>query len=128
MDFLNKKIYVFHFLPCLVPLVFSISAVVTGLFWLYILTVLSAFAVVGLVPSYKRRENLWMFLIVAISGIPVNIVLILGVLDFGLMEHMFLIGRILWCCILYSCLFSIEEILFGIVTRRIWKRQYKLKI
>lgn len=36
------------------------------------------------------------------------------------------IGKILWSVLIYCLLLSIEEIVMGIVTRLIWRKQYKI--
>lgn len=69
-----------------------------------------------------------MFIFVAIVGLPINIWLSYMLVSEGLVCSGFLIGDIIWGTMLFFIFLSIEEIVFGIITRMIWKRQYKIKL
>lgn len=69
-----------------------------------------------------------MFIFTAVAGLPVNIALSYYVVSEGFLGTGFLIGDILWGALLCCIFFSLEEIVFGVVTRLIWKKQYKLKL
>ena len=68
-----------------------------------------------------------MFLLVALSTIPLNLYLLAeyGYLV-GASRHSGIISSSLLSIIWYDVLLSVEEILMGIITRLIWKKQYKL--
>ncbi len=97
--------------------------------WIFLLlAVLSLFVIVGTVPLFRRRESLYMFIFVAIAGVPINIVLSYWLVSEGLVSAGFVIGDILWGMLLCCVFLSVEEIIFGVVTRMIWKRQYVIKM
>lgn len=81
---------------------------------------------VALTPWARKRENIWMFLLVAVSGIPVNIVLIRWLLGLSVFETHFFVLAFFRSVALYLILFSMEELILGVVTRMIWKKQYKI--
>ena len=116
------------FLPLLFAVVpLSIASLGAGMKSVAVmsLTVPILFVMVGLLPFCHRRENLWMFAFSAISVIPINIY-ILQSID---LSHYFddsLIKTCLWSVLLFFILLAIEEISLGLVTRFVWKRQYKL--
>lgn len=88
-------------------------------------TALSLFVLVALLPFCHRRENLWMFIFVAIFGLPINIYLSKECtpLLFGDDSS---IELFCYSALVFFVLFSIEEIVFATITRIIWRRQYKL--
>lgn len=97
--------------------------------WLFLmLCVLSLFFIVGIVPVFKRRESLYMFILVGIAGLPINIRLSYWLVSEEFISSGFLVGNILWGTLLCCVFFSVEEIVFGVVTRFIWKKQYKIKL
>ena len=81
---------------------------------------------VALTPWAKKRENTWMFLLVAVSGIPVNIVLIRWIFELSIFESHFFLLTLFRGVALYIMLLSAEELILGVVTRMIWKNQYKI--
>ena len=88
-------------------------------------TALSLFVLVALLPFCHRRENLWMFIFVAIFGLPINIYLSKECTPLLFGDDS---GIELFCysALVFFVLFSIEEIAFATITRIIWRRQYKL--
>lgn len=81
---------------------------------------------VALTPWAKKRENTWMFLLVAVSGIPVNVVLIRWLFELSIFESHFFLLTLFRGVALYIMLLSAEELILGVVTRMIWKNQYKI--
>ncbi len=69
-----------------------------------------------------------MFVFVAIVGLPINIWLSYTLVSEDIVSSGFLIGDIVWGALLFFIFISIEEIVFGLITRMIWKKQYKIKI
>ena len=112
----------------------SISAILSTVFlinqsWMIlILCIISLFMIVGTVPLFRKRESLYMFILVALAGLPINIRLSYWLVSEGLISSGFLIGNILWLMLLCCVFCSVEEIVFGIIARMIWRRQYKVKI
>lgn len=69
-----------------------------------------------------------MFIMVALAGLPINIRLSYWLVSEDVISFGFLIDKILWVAVLCCVFFSVEEIAFGIITRLIWRKQYKVKI
>lgn len=111
-------------LPVMLSMVFLVNRS-----WLFLLiSILSLFFIVGFVPLFKRRESLYMFILVGAAGLPINIRLSYWLVSEEFISSGFLLGNILWVALLCCVFFSVEEIVFGIVTRLIWKKQYKIKL
>jgi len=93
--------------------------IVTSLF----LTFLAIYLVIIGFRENRGCECLWMFLLVAITLLPINIAI-----EFNCyyLISIFLggrIGRIVGLFLLYCVLFSIEELIAGIIGRIIWESQ-----
>ena len=127
MPSLKTVIKAAQLLIAAVPVVFSVVFLASHS-WIYLLLcVISMFAVVAVLPLCRRRESLYMFSLVGFAGFPVNLRLALWlVIDGFFGENLFTKG--LWCFFLCCVFFSVEEIVFGIITRMIWKRQYVIKV
>lgn len=69
-----------------------------------------------------------MFIFVAIVGLPINIWLSYMLVSEGVISSGFLIGDVVWGAMLFFVFLSVEEIVFGVITRMIWKKQYKIKM
>lgn len=117
-----------QFIFALIPLFISIAFLPKQSVFLLILYVISLFIIIGVVPIFKKRENLWMFLLVAVTAIPINVNLIYSFVNMGYLKELNWFRIILWIFLIYCILFSIEEIVFGVITRFIWRKQYKAKI
>lgn len=123
-DRMNRLQLLTLVIPLIFSLLFAFSASVIAL----ILWAVSVFAVISFVPVFDKRENLWAFLCVALSGIPANVYLVIIIMEwefFGFVEGFL---AFLFPILLYALLFSIEEIVFGVAIRFFHPRQYKLNI
>lgn len=112
----------------LVPVFLSILFLVHKIWWILPLCIFSLFLIVATVPLFKKRESLCMFLLVAVTGFPLNIKLAYWLIDDLYFGMDFFIGDLCYGMLICCILFSIEEIVFGVITRLIWKRQYKIKL
>ena len=110
------------------PTVLSVGFLVNQSWLILLFCILSLFIIVGVVPVFKRRENLYMFILVGIAGIPINIRLSYWLVSEEFISSGLLLGNILWIALLCCVFFSVEEIVFGVLTRLIWKKQYKIKL
>ena len=128
MFYLNKKVRNIQLITGLLPTVLSVAFLVKESVLFLLLCVISLFITVGTVPLFRKRESLFMFILVAIAGLPVNIRLACWLVFEGIIGSDFLPVDILWTVFLCCVLFSVEEIAFGVITRMIWKRQYRLKV
>lgn len=112
----------------LIPLMFSVAFVFYQSVLLTVLMIISPFVIVGTVPIFKKTQNIWMFLIVSVTVIPVNSYMICAIFSLGSLEDYNLFNKILYGAMLYCFFFSVEEILFGVITRLIWRNQYKINL
>lgn len=109
------------------PVFLSILFLVHKTWWVLGLCILSLFLLVATVPLFKKRESLYMFLLVAATGFPLNIKLAYWLISESYLGLDLLFGDLCYGVLICCVLFSIEELLFGVITRFIWRRQYKLK-
>ena len=86
------------------------------------------FAAVACFPPARRHESLWMFLLVAVTGVPVNIAVIILAAQYPFLTSDLAPLTVLRCALLYMMLFSAEQLSFGSVTRLIWPRQVRIRI
>ena len=110
---------------CALPLTISAVAVIYERWLLLPIQVVMLFVVIAVVPHFRKRETMWMFIGVAVSMLPVNIYLAVFLSEYVAMGE---ITAVIWGFILFYVFFSLEEIAFGFLSRIIWRRQYKLKI
>ena len=120
---LNKGIWIVG-----VPFVFSVLAVIKHSVVMFILFILVHFLILKITPAFKHCENIGMFVIVAFSSIPVNFYIFKLLIDMELLFDSFLVINILRGVLYYIVLLSIEEVIMGILTRWIWRKQYKFTI
>ena len=87
----------------------------------YVLAAAALLFFVKVMPFCRRRENLWMFFLVAVCSIPMNTSLMIRYI-----QPYRLVLRLLLRSFLYLLLLSVEEIVMGYITRSLWVRQYRL--
>lgn len=113
------------------PIVISIASAHYKMLWLIPVAVLSLFVLVGTLPFCRKRENLWMFVLTAFCSIPVNWFLLT---NFEIWKNVLYSGgesRILTKIVIVEymmVLTGVEEIILGLLTRMLWRKQYKLYI
>lgn len=90
--------------------------------WGIMLGILIVFMVIKSVSFIKEQESTWVFLISAIATIPFNIKLACIAVDMYLIDG-FALMKILFGIVVYLCILSAEEILFGVMARIIWTKQ-----
>lgn len=113
------------------PIVISIASAHYKMLWLIPVAVLSMFVLMGTLPFCRKRENLWMFVLTAFCSIPVNWFLLT---NFEIWKNVLYSGgesRILTKIVIVEymmVLTGVEEIILGLLTRMLWRKQYKLYI
>lgn len=122
-----NKLNVLQTVAGVLPMLLSILFLVHKRWWILGLCILSLFLLVATVPLFKKRESLYMFLLVAATGFPLNIKLAYWLISESYLGLNSLFGNLCYGALICCVLFSIEEIVFGVMTRLIWRRQYKLK-
>lgn len=114
-------------LPLLALAALSLIAALNQSLLLLILFPVLHFVVIRITPAFRHHESLWMFILVAVSSIPLNISILLWMI-----EHMdflfdtFFVLVVFRAALCYTVLFSIEEVVMGLITRLLWKKQRKL--
>ncbi len=117
----------------LLPLLVAMTAVHFRLRLLILVPaiVILIFLLVGILPFAHKRENLWLFLICAVSFIPINLFglnMYTGWKEFLCVEPDIRILSIASTVEALLILTSVEEVVVGFLGRLIWRRQYKLRI
>lgn len=113
------------------PIVISIASAHYKMLWLIPVAVISMFVLVGTLPFCRKRENLWMFVLTAFCSISVNWFLLT---NFEIWKNVLYSGgenRILTKIVIVEymmVLTGVEEIILGLLTRMLWRKQYKLYI
>lgn len=111
-----------------IPFVFSWIAVIKHSVFLFTLLFLAHFVLLKIIPGFRGRENLWMFIIVFVSSIPLNLYILRLMNEWELIFGSMLILGILRCILYYIVILSVEEVIMGIFTRLIWKKQYRIDL
>lgn len=105
------------------PLMLSILAAVNEMWWLYPVAAALQFVVVGVLPAARRQESVFMYTLTAVSAIPLNLMLVQMAWSMLLLSEYSLIYRLLLVISAYCVLLNLEEIVFGMLIRNIWKKQ-----
>lgn len=111
-----------------IPIALSWVAVFNRSIVLLFFFVLAHFVVMKVVKCFKGRESLWMFVLVAVTSVPINIYVLIQLHKLDMIFDSFFILGIFRCVLYYCILFSIEEIVMGVITRLLWKKQYKISL
>lgn len=82
------------------------------------------FVVVAVTPICRRYESIWIFLLTLVLTVPVNIGITKSVIEMGILELEFPLGRLINVIEIYLPLLAMEELMLGILGRMIWPRQY----
>ncbi len=118
---LNKQVFTLG-----IPFLLGLAAVILHAPFVHILCFVSHFLLLRFVPLFKGRENLWMFLMTALSAIPVNIGFLIEFGTYGVIFYpSFLPAAILRGALYFFVLFSAEEVIMASLTRLIFKNQKK---
>ena len=70
----------------------------------------------------KGQESTWVFLVLTIVTMPFNIKIAFIVVGLYL-DDGFILAKFLGGMVVYLCILSMEEILFGVMARIMWPRQ-----
>lgn len=96
--------------------------------WFFrIIGIVAMFYFVAFFPGCKKRENMWIFVLTVFATIPLNIWFMEVTQYLKIYLDLEMWQYIPVCVTIYTIFLYIEELLFGIITRLIWKRQYVFK-
>ncbi len=110
----------------LLPAVFAAYCVYKNQILAAICAGVELFAIVLGVPRFRMRENQWMFLFGTLYCLPFNIRIVLMIIEEEVLDYEGAILQTLIYIVLFSVLFSVESVVFGIIVRLIRPRQYRL--
>lgn len=105
---------------------FALSAIIVFLFgkiWPMGLVLTAIFLYVAYSKNCRGCESTWLFLLIAVAFLPLNIALSISFFDLSRLFIAGMIGRLSAAVLMLSALFSLEEIVIGIIGRIIWKNQ-----
>lgn len=113
----------------IVPTLISVLAVCFRSGILVAVCALAIIIEVAFLPQFDGSENLWMFLIVSVAGLPANI----GAVVWLMFTDIFSVGdlpamNLILGVVEFFIIFSIEQIAFGIVARFIRPVQKKIML
>lgn len=114
----------------MIPLIVSTIYCFTGKTYVLIVSVISLFILVAFLPVCEKRENLWMLVFSSVSLFPANIrfsVLISQWAENELYLDSVFMKTIVFLIALHI-LFCMEQIILGLFTRLLWRRQYKVEV
>ena len=106
-----------------IPILLAHAVTYHPSWWLLIVSVVSHLLVVRCTPYFRGGENAWMFILVFFSSIPFNIECSLAVADSGIVDPLSTVTGWMTALVWYVLILSVEELLMGVVTRLLWKRQ-----
>lgn len=108
-----------------VPFLLSLLAVIFDFFLLFIPAAIVLFASVAIFPVYRKRENLWMFVLAAPMLLTADI-RFAPVVSGEFLAYEYRICNILAVVLVALVMFCIEETALAVITRSIWRRQYRM--
>ncbi len=108
----------------LVPTVLTAIAAYFKAFWLVGIAVVGIFLVLCL-PRFRRRANLWMFIISFFTFMPINILLSIEIINL-IFDYSSTFANLIRGFVFYMIFTSIEELVLAVVTRLIFRKQYEL--
>ena len=95
----------------------------SGPVWHIGLYIVAIYLFVAYSNECRGTESIWIFMLVAIGFVPINVALEMSFHEYIFLLTSGIIGRFLSLVMVYIVLFSIEEILAGLIGRIIWRRQ-----
>ena len=112
----------FCVLLAVLPTVCSVASMFRFRCILIAAAVVLLFAAVAILPQARHRENVWMFVLALPVTIPINLMLLFRF--YGYFESDYMLNNVLCVILFFGMAVSMEEVALGIVTRRIWRKQY----
>ena len=128
MLLMRRKIQLFGLI--ILPMLTSILSVYYNALWLIPVVVILIFMLIGTMPICRKNENLWMFVLTGFCSIPINVFLLT---KFNvLMDYLYNgSGKVHMIVLIIGytiVLAGMEELVLGLLTRVLWKKQCKLYI
>lgn len=102
----------------------SLAACYTSII-IFIITIIIMFLMLK-IQMFKHRENLWIFVIATFATFPVNILIVKIIVQSDFLDYNSMLTNIFSGFVIYAVLFAVEQIILGVATRLIYRKQYKL--
>lgn len=118
----------FQVLLFLVPFLFSLFSLRWDSIPMGVISLIMAFCIIGVLPLCRMRQSIWLFVVSAFITTPINLLLIQKMGIWIILLGAF--NRFTYYLIvieLLLLLLSIEEIVFGLIGRLIWRNQNKIE-
>ena len=109
-----------------IPLVLSVMFIPDHNWFFLAAAVLSSFLFTGILPACRRRENIWLFVFMSAAVIPADIYISVTLIK-DLMYSQSEFIQICFMVIFAAAAFNMVQIIFGVIARMIWNKQYTLK-
>lgn len=123
---LRLKVNIIFLAVAILPLLLSVLASIKESIIITILGILALLFAILFLPFTNGYENIWMFLLVAVSGIPLNVMMVKKIMYYIFFENDIFLVQLLRWLLLYILIFCAEEVLFGFLTSLIWRNQKKI--
>ena len=104
---------------CSIPVLLSVAAVQDASLWLGLTAIVALFVLLWCIPFCKGRESLFSFLMVTLMGLPMNVRIVIFLWEHEIIGDPFWVSGVLWSVVLFGMLFSVEQIIVGIVAKAI---------
>lgn len=104
----------------IVPLGLAISSLCSGVWTMALAAILSAYILVGGLPVLKAQKVKWIFLLMFLICLPINISVIVQFLSSWLFCDSWIITNILRGAVWTMIILSVEEIVFTFIARLLW--------
>lgn len=107
----------------LIPLAIGCVAAARGLWWLHAAAMATILVLAGILPAAKRIESVYVFVLTAISMIPLNVCLVRHTMDIATTDATHPVLRLCWAVVFFGILVNLEEILLLRFAQFLWPRQ-----
>lgn len=107
----------------LIPLAMDCVAAARGLWWLHAAAMVSILVLASILPAAKRIESVYVFVLTAISMIPLNICLVKHAMDIVTTVSIQPALRPCWAVVFFGIFVNLEEILLLWFSQFFWPHQ-----
>lgn len=107
----------------LIPLAMGCVAAAHGLWWLHAAAMVSILVLAGILPTAKRIESVYVFVLTAISTIPLNVCFVRHAMDLVTTDVTHVALQLCWAVVFFGIFVNFEEILLLWITQFLWPHQ-----
>lgn len=110
-----------------IPVWIFSSGIKNGSVVLALISFVTLLVFLRIIPMCRGRESLFGFLILTPMITPLNICAIFYLWENAFIGEPFVISGVLWSVVIFAVLFSVEQIVFGVLARFLWPRQLRTR-